>query len=206
MKRLACIIEGQGEVYAFPRLCDRILREHLQATEWLVNERAMRYPRGQLVDGKQPSPRRYCRKQEVERVVRLAQRSERANAVVMLCDADDDCPAAWGPDASAVITSILPGGAVMASREYESWLLWSRSDEERSRVGLTSPEQIRDAKGALSRFVQNYRPTAHQLEETRRLDIVHVRARSDSFDKLVRTLATACGVVPPSRPSRPGIA
>jgi hypothetical protein len=200
MKRLACIVEGEGEKQAFPRLCNRILFNYLQVSDWRVNEAALKIPRGQLVDGKHPSPRRPCVKKEVERFVWLAQRQEKAQAVIVLCDADDDCPAIWGPDASTVVTSIMAGGAVMACREYESWLLWSRPDGERVKAGLaSSPEQIRDAKGAMTRFVQNYRPTAHQLAETQQLDIPHVRARSDSFDKLVRTLATVCGVQPPPR-------
>ncbi|HLM44107.1 MAG TPA: hypothetical protein VK458_09575 [Myxococcaceae bacterium] len=202
MKRIACIVEGEGERLAFPWLCNRILFNHLRASEWSVNQEAFRYPRGSLVDGKSPSPRRPCVRREVDRVVRLAQRVGKADAVIALCDADDDCPAVWGPDASAVITAILPGGAVMACREYESWLLWSRPEGERTRAGVTSsPEQLRDAKGAMRHFVQNYRPTAHQLPETQGLDIAHVRARSDSFDKLVRTLATICGVQPPPRPA-----
>lgn len=89
----------------------------------------------------------------------------------------------------------------MATREYEAWLLWSRSDGEREQAGLSQPEQIRDAKGAMRHFVPNYRPTAHQLAETQQLDIARVRARSDSFDKLVRTIAVICGVQPPPRPS-----
>jgi hypothetical protein len=196
MKRLACIVEGEGERLAFPRLCNRILFNYLQVSDWRVNEEAFRYPRGNLVDGKHPSPRRPCVRPELDRVVRLAQRLGKAQAVIVLCDADDDCPAVWGPDASTVITAILPGGAVMACREYEAWLLWSRPDGEREKAGLTSPEQLRDAKGAMTHFVRNYRPTAHQLAETQQLDITQVRARSDSFDKLVRTLASICGVEP----------
>ena len=200
MNRLACIVEGQGEVLAVPKLCQRILA-YLQVTHWLVNERAMRYPRGQLVDARHPSPLRPCVPEKLDLVVRAAQRSEKASAVVVLCDADDDCPATWGPDASRVISTILPGGADMPFREYEAWLLWNRSDNERNHAKLSAPEQIRDAKGAMARFVPNYRPTAHQLEETKRLDVAHVRARSDSFDKLVRILATLCGVEAPPRPT-----
>lgn len=198
MNRLVCIVEGEGEVQAFPKLCSRILA-YLNVTGWLVSERAMRYPRGKLVDSKSPGPRRPCVRPEVERVVRLAQKSERASAVVMLCDADDDCPATWGPDASAVITSVIPGGAVMAYREYEAWLLWNRTEDELKRARLESPDSIRDAKGAMKNFVPNYRPTAHQLAETQRLDIARVRARSDSFDKLVRTLADLISIKAPPR-------
>lgn len=201
MKRLACIVEGEGEVESFPRLCNRILYNHLQVSTWQVNARAFKISRGKLVDCRQSSPRRTCVRPEISRLVQLAKSAERAQAVIVLCDADDDCPAIWGPDATGVITTLLPGGAVMACREYESWLLWNRSHEERAQAGVTSPEQLRDAKGAMARFVPHYRPTAHQLAETQRIDISSVRAHSDSFDKLVRTLASICGVEAPSRPS-----
>jgi hypothetical protein len=80
----------------------------------------------------------------------------------------------------------------MAVREYETWLLWSLFrghppsglDVE---IKRGAKEMVRDLLGA-------YKPTIHQLEQTRRLDIATVWARSNSFDKLMRSLAAIFGV------------
>ena len=119
--------------------------------------------------------------------------------MLVLCDADDDCPATWGPDAEGVVKSLSQGGAVMALREYETWLLLNYTDKQLADVGVPAPEKKRGAKEALSKIVPGYLPTTHQLGETQKLDIAHVRKRSDSFDKLVRVLASIAGMTPPAR-------
>ena len=116
-----------------------------------------------------------------------------------MCDSDDDCPAAWGPEAKKILSRRAPGGAVMAVREFEAWLLISHL-----RAGALegrSLEQIRDAKGKLSRLVGGYTPTVHQRKLTERIDLDMVRMFSDSFDKLIRTLADLFEVGCPPRPS-----
>jgi hypothetical protein len=87
----------------------------------------------------------------------------------------------------------------MIVREYEGWLLQSFSEVELASAGVVNPERIRGAKGALKRLVPGYKPTTHQLEITRAIDIQQLRKRSDSFDKLVRSLAALFGVVAPVR-------
>jgi hypothetical protein len=87
----------------------------------------------------------------------------------------------------------------MIVREYEGWLLQSFSDAELANAGVINPESIRGAKGALKRLVPGYKPTTHQLEITRAIDIQQLRGRSDSFDKLVRSLAALFGVTAPVR-------
>jgi hypothetical protein len=119
--------------------------------------------------------------------------------VLVLCDADDDCPVVWGPDARRVITSLSKGDAVMGVREYETWLLFNHTDAQLARVGVPEPERKRGAKEALAKLVPGYLPTTHQLRETQKLDIVQVRKRSDSFDKLVRVLAAISGAELPAR-------
>lgn len=200
MKRLVCIIEGHGEVEAVPNLCMRILRQYLGDQEWFVDKQALRHPRGNLVDqSNKQDPRKPCHETGLKRLVELAWRSRKADAVLVLCDSDDDCPAVWGPDALRVIRPLRPGGAVMALREYETWLLWNYQDEELARAGAPAPERRRGAKELLARLVPGYLPTVHQLAETRKLDIARVRERSASFDKLVRVLADISGTSPPAR-------
>jgi hypothetical protein len=193
VKRLVCAVEGDGEVAAIPNLCARILIE-LRAEGWRVDEHPIRRPRNRLVDPRSPAPLRRCRAEEIERVIEIAL-ARSAAALLVICDQDDDCPKTWGPDAAAVIRRRLPGDAVMAVREYESWLLWNQPEEALS-AARVNPDTLRDAKGALGRFVSRYSPTTHQLSETRRLDIGRVRARSRSFDKLVRAVAAITGTAP----------
>lgn len=201
-RRLVCVVEGRGEVQAIPCLCSRV-RDYLQAWEWFVDQEPVRRSRSALVDERQPSPNRPPRADELDRAVDLAVRRP-ADAVLVMCDSDDDCPAAWGPEASRLVSRRTRGAAVMAVREYEAWLLASH---------LRSPalegrrlDQIRDAKGRLSRLVDGYTPTVHQRRLTERMDLEIVRSYSESFDKLVRALAEIFEVRCPPRPSHVGSA
>jgi hypothetical protein len=199
MRRLVCIVEGKGEVAAIPNLCMRILRQYLGDIAWIVDQDPIRQPRGKLVDGTRKSPLRLCHADGVRRAVLLARQTRKADAVLVLCDADDDCPATWGPDAARVVKGLMPGDAVMAVCEYETWLLLNFSEDALQRAGAPMPESKRGAKEVLKRLVPGYLPTTHQLSETRRIDIPLVRKRSDSLDKLVRALATISGMPLPDR-------
>jgi hypothetical protein len=199
MKRLVCIVEGKGEVAAIPSLCVRILQQHLGVEGWIVDRDPIRQPRSKLVDERVRSPRRPCNGEGMRNAVALA-RTRSADAVLVLCDADDDCPAIWGPDALKQLVAPTRGVAVMAQREYEAWLLLSYTEQQRKAAGVRDPELTRDAKGELRKLFRDYSPARDQLKATRSLDISRVRARSDSFDKLVRAIGSLCGVKPPSRP------
>jgi hypothetical protein len=199
MKRLVCIVEGKGEVAAIPNLCMRILRQYLGGSVWIVDRDPIRHPRGKLVDEATKSPHRPCHADGLHRAVLLARQTRRADAVLVLCDSDNDCPATWGPDAARIVKALVPGDAVMALREYETWLLLNFTDEQLSNAGARAPELKRGAKEVLKKLVPGYLPTTHQLNETRRIDIALVRKRSDSFDKLVRVLAVLSGTNLPER-------
>ncbi|HSK04830.1 MAG TPA: DUF4276 family protein [Kofleriaceae bacterium] len=196
-RRLVCVVEGDGEVQALPNLCSRI-RDYLQAWDWFVDPQPVKQPRSRLVDERVPSPTRPCRADGTERAVRLAL-ARPADAVLLTCDSDDDCPAAWGPSAKAVVTKVAAGDAVMVVREYEAWLLHAFSAAELTKVGVKNPDRIRGAKEKLKRLVPKYKPTTHQLEITRKIDLERLRRASDSFDKLVRSLAAIFGVTAPDR-------
>jgi hypothetical protein len=89
---------------------------------------------------------------------------------------------------------MMEGAAVMASREYETWLVESFADEALAKAKITEADlRKRNAKELRGRLVPGYLPTTHQLTVTRKLDIARVRERSDSFNKLVRDLARLCG-------------
>jgi hypothetical protein len=87
----------------------------------------------------------------------------------------------------------------MVVREYEGWLLYAFDDVALAKAGITDPERVRGAKEKLRKLVPGYKPTTHQLEITRKIDIGRLRRASDSFDKLVRSLAMIFGVAVPDR-------
>lgn len=196
MKRLVCVGEGRGEVEALPRLCARILYS-LGVSGWYVDERAIRMSRAKLVDESVPSPMRPPNEKGIDASIALA-KARRANAVLVTCDEDDDCAADWGPAATRRIQRQLPGAAVMAVREFETWILHSRADLSSERV-----ERRRDAKGMLDKAIGGYLPSLQQEQLVRSMDLDRVRAVSDSFDKFVRALAGLCGVTAPPRPRLP---
>ena len=107
------IVEGHGEVAAFPVLLRRLVAE---AQAWGVGiGRPIRVPRGKLVQ-----------QAEVERAVRLALLQPECGAVLILFDGDRDCPAQVGPTVQAWATTHtgeLPCRVVIAHREYEAWFL-----------------------------------------------------------------------------------
>lgn len=205
MRRLVCIVEGHGELDAAPVLCNRVLRRLLGVTEWYVDEEPIRQPRSRLVNEAMPSPRRGVNELGLRKALALAA-SRAPDAALVLCDADDDCPAVWGPQIPSSYAT--PGGSmavggVMACREFESWLLWGFPAADRARVHAANPEHTpRDAKRVLGRLVPGYTPTTHQLSQTRSLQLDAVWAGSDSFDKFVRSVATLTGSSTPLRPQR----
>lgn len=197
MKRLVCIVEGKGEIAALPNLCARILLE-LEAWDWVVDQDPIRQPRSRLVDERVASPRRPVRDDTFHAALELALRSRKPDGLLVLCDSDNDCPVTWGVSASARLGARCRGAAVMIVREYEAWLLHGL--RQAADLSIAVIEAKRDSKGLLRRFFPGYQPTLHQLQVTRELDIARCRARSDSFDKLVRDLAALTGAVVPPRP------
>jgi len=92
------------------------------------------------VNEKEKSPRRTCQEEGLRKLILLARQTRKADAVLVLCVADNDCPATWGPDAERVVSSLSRGGAVMALREYETWLLLNYTDEQLAGVGVPVPD------------------------------------------------------------------
>lgn len=203
MRRLVCLVEGHGELKAAPILCNRVIRTILKKDNWFVDEEPVRQPRSRYVDETIPSPGRPANIDGIQRALALAAARD-PQGILLICDADDDCPAAWIKN----VPRFAPCGegkilvrAVMANREFESWLLWGFSSSERIKVGARNPEKSpRNAKKALADLVPGYAPTLNQGIQTRRLDLASIWAASDSFDKFVRSTADLVGVECPLRP------
>jgi hypothetical protein len=201
---LVCIVEGHGERDAIPVLCNRIVRSILGVDAgWYIDEDPVRHPRSRLVDEAVPSPLRSAHADGLARALRLAA-ARAPDAILVVCDRDDDCPATWGPSVpGTVLPGFIPVAAVMASREYESWLLAGYPLAQRTAARAIDPDKApRDAKRALARLVPDYAPATHQVQVTRNLDLTAAWKTSDSFDKLVRSLAVLVRAPAPARPTR----
>ena len=177
------IVEGHGDVAAVPVLLRRLVSE---AQAWPVRiGRPIRLPRGQLV-----------REGGVKRAVRLACVQPNCGAVLMLFDADSDCPAHLGPTVHGWAVEAaggLPCGVVLAHREYEAWFL-AAIESLRGHRGVRidaephpNPENPRGAKEQLElrlRTGANYLETADQPALSAKFSLSDAYRRSRSFRKL----------------------
>jgi len=192
------IVEGQGDEIAVPLLLRRLRNE---AQAWgLEVGRPHRKRRTQLV-----------KKDSLQSAVRVAALRENCAAILVLFDADDDCPKELAPTLEEWAREAARGTpcwVVMANREYEAWFLAS-IEALRGRAGILpdatshpNPEAPRDAKRTLERLMAqgaSYSPTVDQAALTAHLDLANTYQRCRSFRKLVSAfgeLAVAAGVAP----------
>jgi hypothetical protein len=134
---------------------------------------------------------------EIERAVcLLGTRVGDNGAILVLLDADDACAATLGPTLLARARAARPDrriGVVLAVREYEAWLLASIESLGGAR-GLPKDaifggavENMSSPKAKLDAMLPHgYAETTDQAALTARIDVATARARSPSFDKLVR--------------------
>jgi Domain of unknown function (DUF4276) len=191
---IASVVEGHGEVTGLPKLLYRIAH---QFSVWdLRVPTPFRDPRGSLVAAG-----------GIERAVDAqARRVDAAGGVLVLLDADDDCPANLGPSLLARARSARPDklvSVVLPKREFEAWYLAAASSLG-GRCGLPDnlvapedPEAIRDAKGWLSRQRTDglkYSPTADQATLGSAFDLEQARKAAPSFDKFCREVEILLGV------------
>lgn len=206
------IVEGDGEVSAVPVLLRRLCHDEAQA--WSVRiARPHQRPRSELV-----------KQNTLQEAVRVAGLARDLIGILVLFDADDDCPAKlahkigrWAHD----VADGRPCPIVMANREYEAWFL-AGIESLRGRRGIRGdaasfpePEGPRDAKGRLKRRMErgaSYSPTLDQTALTARLDLASAYRGCRSFRKLVSAVGTLLQVAdarppvwPPADWQRPSL-
>lgn len=132
----ASIVEGDGEVAALRPLIESIIANSADAAYPRIM-RPYRMHRGSLINNAG----------ELERYAEQAlNEAGPAARLLVLLDADDDCPAELGPQLRQRLAARFPNNPVsvnIANREYESWFIASSE----SLAPLDSVEGIRDAKG-----------------------------------------------------------
>lgn len=187
MPKIASVVEGHGDGPAVRVLLRRLCSEI--APNLIVEVlRPIRAPRSSLLS----------RGGELERAVELAALNARPDgAVLVLIDADDDCPADLAPQLldRANRSSIgLPVAVVFAQREFEAWFL-AAAESLRGKRRLpdnlrspANPEEIRDAKGWLKNYMGRYSETIDQPALAADFDLKAARSAA-SFDKLFREVS-----------------
>lgn len=190
MVRIATIVEGHGEVEAVPLVLRRIVQQ-VSPGSILTVSRPIRVKRNRILQEGQ-----------LERTIELAARTTGADGcILLLLDANGDCPAKTAPQILQRATSARPDRSirvVLAKMEFEAWFLAAvaslagRHGIAEAAASPDDPESIRDAKGWLSDYMprgQSYRETIHQAAFAATFDMDTARVAS-SFDKLWRDVAS----------------
>lgn len=190
MTTIVTIVEGDGEVKALPILLRRVAEA-----------------RG-IYDLDVPAPIRVRRDQfirrdeEFKRKIQLAAAKAKDAKVIILLDADDDCPVELAADIAERAQSVAPGlwlSVVVARREYEAWFLAgaaSLAGKRGLREDMEAPaeaDSIRNAKGWLSERIRTgrYHEVSDQPALTAVIDLEQVAVRSRSFRKFVKEVELA---------------
>jgi hypothetical protein len=183
----AFVVEGKGEVEAAPALVRRICYEVLSFYA-LTTTQPVRVTKTTLI-----------RPGELERAIRLAQIANGGGPVVVLLDADEDCPAVLGPSLKARANGIVEQQAlsvIIPKYEFETWFL-TAAESLRGARGLRDdlqapphPETIRGAQtmaDAQHAARQSLPPTVDQAALVHHMDLQAARS-CRSFDRLCREI------------------
>lgn len=185
MSTIACIVEGHGEMAALPILLRRL-------SEWRSPDMQPRVPPPIRVH----RARFLNRDEDFRRHLLLAaNKAGQHGWILILMDADDDCPAVLGNKIASKAFSLLPHrsvAVVLANREYEAWFIAaSKSLNGIRNFRLIDDDVIeaeipRDAKGWIGKHMvgRTYGEIADQAAFTARMDLKLAYGNSRSFRKL----------------------
>jgi hypothetical protein len=183
--KVATIVEGDGEVAAVPLLLRRV-------AEWRTPEVCpdvlppIRVRRDRFLN----------RDEEFQRYLRLAAaKCEDGGWILVLLDADDDCPAQLAEQVltrAAACVAHLRVSVVFATREFEAWFIAAAASLDGHRGFAFEPADIidaetpRDAKGWLRQRMAGgtYGETTDQPAFSARFNLQQAFDGSRSFRKL----------------------
>ncbi len=191
---IATIVEGHGEVLAVPLLLQR----------WLKRRRFLNFEiadpiRASSVDAI-TAPHEEERQLGIEHFVELARRIAHPDAILVVLDADDDCPAELAQELLTRAKSVttIPIGVVLANRQYETWFLASlRTLQRAGKIPADAKlpryadiESEQGCKEKLSKLLgRKYNERNDQPEFTRHLLFIKtMKSRSRSYLHLLTTL------------------
>ena len=186
-RSIIAIVEGRGEVKAAPGLIRRVLGERLD-----------RYDISLLSPIRANGGPDLVKRFEVHLGHAI---DENADGILVLVDADDECPVEGARslvDRASALDLGVPVAVVYAKGEYETWFISSLSESTgegiRSRLNIASsvnaPEDVEGIRGAkewLKRQMprdQGYKETSDQESLTHHIDMDLTYSRSRSFRRL----------------------
>ena len=187
---IATIVEGKGEQHAVPGLVRRILAQYERYD--------LQVPPSKVTNTKSNLLNKF------EKFLRYAL-IDGCAAILVLLDADDECPRTEVVDLVRKVTALnldVPVAIVYAKCEYETWFICSLSSDQgdkiRERLELpahvTAPEnaeKIRNAKGWLTERMprhRSYKEISDQAPLTHHIELDLVRSRSRSFRRLCHAI------------------
>ena len=185
MTAVASIVEGDGEVAALPILLRR-LSQWRGAANYVDVLTPIRVYKDRFLN----------RPEEFSRHLKLAAaKCGDAGWILILFDADDDCPAQKGALVLAQAKTIVPHrrvAVVLANREYEAWFIAGakslngcRGFQYLEEDSLIDPDVPRNAKAWVrDRMPSGYGETTDQPAFSARFDLELAHQRSRSFRKL----------------------
>jgi hypothetical protein len=183
--KVVAIVEGDGEVVALPVLLRRL-------AAWRSPQMHVEVPTPIRVR----RDRFLNREEEFRRHLALAAAKCEADGwILVLLDADDDCPAQSGPVILARARAVVPHrrvSVIFAKREYEAWFIAAAASLDGHRgfslnAGeLADAEVPRDAKGWMRARMASgaYSEITDQPAFSARIDMSMAYERSRSFRKL----------------------
>lgn len=194
------IVEGHGEVEAVPILLRRLVAcANLQGIVKINS--SIRKQRNKLVD-----------KSKLNEVIGSARR-QKSDAILIMFDGDDNCPATLGPRVqlwAQEAAGDIPCQVVIPHQEYEAWFLASIVSLQGMRgikqsVKLhPNPEGVRGVKKQIRERMErgwSYNETIHQPSFSARFSMVAAYRQCRSFRKMMTAFgallhATGHGIHP----------
>ncbi|NVM79524.1 hypothetical protein FHW83_005365 [Duganella sp. SG902] len=179
------IVEGDGEVKALPTLLRRF--PEWRGCAWADLPQPIRVRRDRFLNNDD----------EFRKQVTLAgYKCGEAGWILILLDADDDCPVTMADSILRRAQTIVPGhriSVVIATREYEAWFIAAASSLDGQR-GFSLPAHVPDAESvrAAKEWISSCMPHGHKYHEVHdqaafssqvNLDLAYANSRS--FRKLV---------------------
>jgi len=183
--KVATIVEGDGEVSALPVLLRR-----------LAGWRTPEVPAEVFAPIRVRRDRFLNREEELRRHLLLAaEKCGEGGWILVLLDADDDCPAELGDRILRRARACVPHrriSVVLACREYEAWFIAAAESLQGQRgfvfdsADAVDAEVPRDAKGWIKARMAGgtYGETTDQPAFSARMDLQQAFDRSRSFRKL----------------------